>query len=257
MGLICAVFVSSVSNIDYDLDLQFLKSEEELAQEKRAKEAKEAQARAAKEPKNEPPPSTGQPNRTVPAPSIDRSVKPNSLNNVNNKNLTDNSSNTSKVRIETINNNLNKPGRTTNLEDLRKSLEQEMIVTDKNNINAAKEREASAAKPVPDRALKPKTSSPLITPTSSNSHIQPKQQNTERKNDNDVALVSAKMKDLDIQISEKEKEAEAKQKENQRLALEHKVKCIRYFLSRITVMDSHLQHCFSLCIMICRQDCLN
>jgi type IV secretory pathway VirB10-like protein len=98
------LLLAAVSDIDYDLELHFLKSEEELEQERKAKEAKEEQERRAKEeeerrakepntPPVTPPIQTPPPgaNNKAPPPMVDRSRKPNNLNNndTTDKNLYD------------------------------------------------------------------------------------------------------------------------------------------------------------------------
>ena len=213
----------SVSNIDYDLELQFLKSEEELEQERRAKAEQEERERRAREAKNAPPPQTPPTigdkapplDSKAPPPAVDRSRKPNSMNNTsNNKNILDTDSmSRSKVRIETIHNNLNKPENTmtTNLDDLRKHLEQEK------DTNRS---EKASYKLVPDRALKPKSTPSGDTNTTPTALA--KVENIEKASESSES--SAKLTALEAHIAEKEQEAEVKQKENQRLALEHKVK---------------------------------
>ena len=233
----------AVSNIDYDLELQFLKSEEELEQERRAKEAKAEQERRAKEAKNSPPPQTPPTqtpppvNNKAPPPMIDRSRKPNNLNNEtnnkNDKNVYDGKTETrSKVRIETIHNNLNKPQLTTNLDELRRDLEQEKS---KDNEQSALEKTVNRPQPIPNRALKPKGNN-------NQESVQPKVENKDQVVEEPES--SAKLQSLESHIAEKQREALLKHQENQRLAMEHQVNKQKKQTSTIDLKIVHCYHCW-------------
>lgn len=215
----------SVSNIEYDLELQFLKTEEEIAMEKRACELKNLNQTPTSKSEI---PSMG--NHTLFSdsgfvrPNVDRSVKPAILNNTNNIKMdivVPKINNSSKGRIETIHNNLNKP-QSANLENLNSTPTNELSVKDTNSNMTAK-AVSDKSQPVPDRSLKPKHNvdpQPLTPKVENKDRLTEANESTDTVEQNGSAV---KLSELHAQIAEKEKEVEEKQKENHRLTLEHQV----------------------------------
>lgn len=214
----------SVDKIDYDLDLNFLKTPEQLAAEENLKN------QALRMPQNGPLPVEQNSNKIPNIP--DRNTKPNNsiINSVPKSNL---------ANIEIIKNDFNKP-KATSLSDFGRKFQPDSTKIPTKDINIFNDREAmkSEPKPIPtfDRSSKPKPESNfennlpngnVTHPVIENRSISTKPLDITQSSDQIlsqsekvVAKTEAEVNELHQQHEVKQHQFEAAKTENKRLALE-------------------------------------